>query len=139
MAKTEKEKHDDYVGKSLSFPLRRNIQGGFQLSAGDRNVEESIRIILGTKFGERLYRPTFGSRLSELVFEPLNTQTLLRTRIYVEEALTIWEARIEVDDVYTEPDPIVGRIDIIIHYHTKEGYSKGSMVYPFYLQGEKSG
>lgn len=97
------------------------------------NVEESIRLILGTRLGERVYRPNFGSRLSELVFSPMNSRTLLQTRLYVEEAIRQWEPRIILEGVFTQPDPIAGRLDITIRYRLKEQYDTRSMVYPFYL------
>ena len=122
----------EYLGTGLSFPLRSNLQGNLQLSTTDRNIEESIRIILGTKLGERVYRPNFGSRLSELVFEPMNVQTLLLIRLYVQEALEMWEPRIILDGVYTEPDP-GGKVKIIIEYHPKNTHDSRSLVYPFYL------
>lgn len=122
----------EYLGTGLSFPLRSNLQGNLQLSTTDRNLEESIRIILGTKLGERVYRPDFGSRLSELVFEPMNMQTLLLIRLYVQEALDMWEPRIILDGVYTEPDP-GGKVNIIIEYHPKDVHDSRSLVYPFYL------
>jgi len=124
----------DYLGRGLSFPLRGNLQGSLQLSADIRNIEESIGLILGTKVGERVYRQNFGSRLSELAFAPMNTQTLLLIRVYVEEALKMWEPRIILDGVYTEPDPIRGRVNIIIEYHPKDSHDTRSLVYPFYLQ-----
>jgi len=123
-----------YLGRGLSFPLRGNLQGSLQLSADIRNIEESIGLILGTKVGERVYRQNFGSRLSELAFAPMNTQTLLLIRVYVEEALKMWEPRIILDGVYTEPDPIRGRVNIIIEYHPKDSHDSRSLVYPFYLQ-----
>lgn len=122
-----------YLGKGLSFPLGMNIQGTLQLSAQERNIEESIGIILGTKLGERVYRPNFGSRLFELVFAPMNTQTLLLIRVYIQEALEMWEPRIVLDGIYTEPDPLQGRVDITIRYHPKDSHDSRSLVYPFYL------
>jgi phage baseplate assembly protein W len=68
------------------------------------NVRESIWIILTTELGERVYRTTFGCRLGELVFAPLNSQTLLLTRLYVEEALQTWEPWIILDGVLTQPE-----------------------------------
>lgn len=122
-----------FLGKGVAFPLRLSVQGRFQLTAGIQNIEESIRVILQTGLGERVYRPDFGSRLSELVFAPMNTQTLLLIRLCVEEALTMWEPRIVLDTVRTEPDPLEGRINIIIEYHPKSSHDRLSMVYPFYL------
>jgi uncharacterized protein len=123
----------DHIGTGCSFPLRINVQGKMHLSSDARNVEESIRIILNTKLGERVYRPNFGSRLSELVFAPMNTQTLLLIRVYIEEALEMWEPRIIVEGIYTEPDPIRGRVNVRIEYRLMDSYEFRSLVYPFYL------
>lgn len=123
-----------YLGQGWSFPLRVNIQGNFQLSAEITNIEESIPIILRTQIGERVYRPDFGSRLGELVFAPMNTQTLLLTKLYTEDALTKWEPRIVIDAIRTEADPMRNRIDVIIEYHPLDSYEQRSLVYPFYLQ-----
>jgi hypothetical protein len=123
----------DYLGRGISFPLRINIQGELKTDSGDRNLEESISTILNTKLGERVYRPNFGCRLSDLTFAPMNPQTILLARIYVEEALNRWEPRIKVTGVYAEPDPIKGRLDLKIQYQIKENNDRRNMVYPFYL------
>jgi phage baseplate assembly protein W len=122
-----------YLGTGWSFPLEVSLQGNLQVSSAERNIEESIGIILATKLGERVYRPNFGSRLSELVFEPMNTHTLFLIRLYIQEALEMWEPRIVIDGIYTEPDPLRGRVDITIRYHPKDSHDSRSLVYPFYL------
>lgn len=124
---------EDYIGAGFAFPVHLNVQGSVQLSTGTPNLEESIKIILGTKLGERVYRPNFGCRLSELVFEPMNTQTMVLIRLCVEEALDMWEPRIVLRDVMTSPDPTTGRVDIDIVYSVKGSRDRRSMVYPFYL------
>lgn len=121
------------IGQSIAYPLQINLQGQLQLSQQQQNLEESIRIILQTDLGERVYRPDFGSRLSELLFAPMNTQTLLLMRVYVQEALEKWEPRIDIDAIDTEPDPIKGCVDITIEYHAKDHSEIRSLVYPFYL------
>ena len=123
----------DYLGTGLSFPLRINVQGELKTDSGDRNLIESIATILNTKLGERVYRPNFGCRLSDLTFAPMNPQTILLARIYVEEALNRWEPGIVVTGVFAEPDPIKGRLDLKIVYRLKDGHDTRSMVYPFYL------
>jgi phage baseplate assembly protein W len=122
-----------YLGKGLSFPMGINIQGNLQTSSDISNIEESIRIILDTKLGERVYRPNFGCRLSELTFAPMNTKTLMLIRLYVETALTTWEPRIIIEGIYTEADPLHGKINITIAYQVKKTYDSRSLVYPFYL------
>jgi hypothetical protein len=127
----------DYIGAGLGFPLQVNVQGGVQLSTGTPNIEESIVIILRTDLGERVYRPNFGSRLSELAFEPMNVQTLMLIRLYVEQALEMWEPRIILKEVRADPDPIRGRVDIEIVYQPKNSLDTRSLVYPFYLASEE--
>lgn len=122
-----------HLGKGWAFPLRSSVQGGIQLSAEAQKVRESIWVILRTGLGERVYRPNFGSRLSELTFAPLNNTTLLLIRIHVQEALEAWEPRIILEEVQTDPDPVRGRVDIIIQYRLKSSYDPFSLVYPFYL------
>ncbi|MBD2449274.1 GPW/gp25 family protein [Nostoc sp. FACHB-152] len=127
------DQRKDYLGTGWAFPLQLSLQGGIQKTSEDQKVRESIWIILRTGVGERVYRPNFGSRLSELAFAPLNTDTLLRIRLYVLEALEVWEPRITIDEVLTEPDPIRGRVNIIINYRLKDYADIHSFVYPFYL------
>ena len=123
----------DYLGRGWAFPLQTSVQGGIQLTSEAQKVKESIWIILRTGLGERVYRPNFGSRLAELAFSPMNTDTLIRIRLYVLEALEIWEPRIIIDEVRADPDPVRGRVDIIINYRLKNGPDIHSFVYPFYL------
>lgn len=122
-----------HIGQGLGFPFKTNVQGSLQLTSEGQNLEESIHLILRTNLGERVYRPSFGSRLSELVFAPLNTNTLLLLRLYVEEALEAWEPRIDLEEILTDPDPVRGRVDITIKYRPKDSYDLRSLVYPFYL------
>lgn len=135
MPDLNKNQPGGYLGTGWSFPLRVNVQGSLQLSQAERNVEESIRLILLTNLGERVYRPNFGSRLSDLTFAPMNTQTLLLLRLHVQDALEMWEPRIVLDEVIADPDPVLGRVDITINYHLKNNYDSRSLVYPFYLNG----
>jgi len=125
---------EPFLGQGWSFPVRINLQGRIPLSAGDRNIEEAIWIILKTNVGERASRPDFGSTLGELAFAPMHTDTLVLLCVAVEDALTQWEPRIVLDEVRADPDPIRGRVNIIINYRIADSYQPRSLVYPFYLQ-----
>lgn len=122
-----------HLGQGIAFPIRTSVQGGLQLSAAGQNLTESIRVLLRTRVGERVYRPDYGSRLSELTFAPMNTDTLLLIRLNVQEAIERWEPRIVLEQVLTDPDPALGRVDITIHYRAKDSHQRRSLVYPFYL------
>ncbi|MBW4557873.1 MAG: GPW/gp25 family protein [Trichormus sp. ATA11-4-KO1] len=138
MPELNQNQQSGHLGTGWSFPLRVNVQGNLQLSIAERNIEESMLLILRTDLGERVYRPNFGSRLSELTFAPMNTQTLLLLRLHVQEALEMWEPRIVLDAVRADPDPLRGRVDILIEYHPKGTHDSRSLVFPFYLNGREN-
>lgn len=121
------------LGQGWGFPMRLTLQGGLQLSHSERNLEESIVIILSTRIGERVYRPDFGSRLHELVFAPLSDDTLLLAQIYAREAIHKWEPRVAVEAVTAVPMPDTASLDITVNYRIRESHHRHSLVYPFYL------
>jgi phage baseplate assembly protein W len=67
----------------------------------------------------------------------MNVQTLMLIRLYVEQALEMWEPRIILKEVRADPDPIRGRVDIEIVYQPKNSLDTRSLVYPFYLAPEE--
>jgi phage baseplate assembly protein W len=128
----------EYLGKGLAFPLQMNARGELALAGGARDIEQSLRIILGTRPGERVMRPAFGCRVHDLLFEPLNAATKSLMQQYVMEAVTMWEPRVELlaVDVYVDQE-MAGALLIEIHYHIKETHDERSIVYPFFLLGEE--
>lgn len=122
------------IGAGWAFPPGVNKQGGMALANGRSEIEQAIQIILMTTPGQRLMRPTFGSRLTELVFAPNNNQTAVLAQRYVEEALGMWEPRINVLDVTAYPDPQRNHCLMIeIQYEIKATQDKRSLVFPYYL------
>jgi phage baseplate assembly protein W len=126
----------EFLGQGLGFPLRVNARGEISLVRGSRDIEESIRIILGTRPGERVMRPDFGCRASELLFEPRTSATQTRMRQYVLRALRRWEPRIEVEavHVFTQED-VDGALFVEVNYFIKSTHDRRSIVYPFFLEG----
>lgn len=59
--------------------------------------------------------PRFGCRIHELLFAPNTPATARQAKRFVEEALEIWEPRIELVDVRSEPDP-AGAIRLQVIY-----------------------
>lgn len=84
-------------------------------------------------------RPTFGCRLQDLVFAPNNSHTAAQARRLVEEALGMWEPRINVTRVDVNPDPHETNCLLIdIAYEVKATHDRRSLVYPFYLIPEET-
>jgi uncharacterized protein len=130
----------EFIGQGLAFPLQISQQGGLALARGNTDIEQAIRIILGTSPGERVMRPEFGCRIHELVFAPDNASTRRLASYYIEQALTRWEPRIEIVEINLTSDPERdGALLIEISYRIKDTYDEHSIVYPFFLQGEEGG
>lgn len=125
---------NDFLGVGWRYPVQTNPSGGIARSRQEQKIRESIMIILGTAKGERLMRPTFGCDLNFLVFEPNNSATANLAAHYVEEALTLGEPRIQVDDVEVKNDNENGCLLIEVNYLIRATNSPQNLVYPFYLK-----
>ena len=128
----------EFLGRGLAFPLQVNARGEIALVSAERDIEESIRIILATRPGERVMRPEFGCRASELLFEPRNSAMETLMQQVVEEALQRWEPRIEVQWVRVLSDNTQdGAVVVEVNYLIKATHDQRSIIYPFFLVGEE--
>jgi len=93
------------LGRGIAFPPRVGADGRVAWSAGEDNVRDAIRIILGTERNERLRLPEFGAGLRRFLFEPNTAATRHRLEDRILRALAAWEPRIAVESVDVEPDP----------------------------------
>jgi len=92
-------------GKSVAFPPRVDASGRMLWSEGERNIQESIAIILRTDPNERVGLPRFGAGLTAFLFEPNNAATHARIAHAIDTALKALEPRIVVDTVDVSADP----------------------------------
>jgi phage baseplate assembly protein W len=123
----------DFVGSGWAFPVGVDARGRIALSRRERDIEEAITLILLTPKGQRLMRPEFGCRIHELVFAPNDASTEGLAIYYVEEALAMWEPRIDVLSVQAAPDQAAPeRLLIEIEYQIKATYDRRALVFPFY-------
>ncbi len=93
------------LGRGISFPPRVGPDGRLQWSEGERNVRESIQVILTTEKRERLMLPEFGGGLGPYLFEPNTVATRHQIAERITRALALWEPRINVEAVTVEEDP----------------------------------
>ena len=133
------QRDPEFLGQGLAFPLQFSPRGEIALASGQHDIEQSIRIILGTMPGERVMRPEFGCRVWELVFAPNDPETQSLVADYVKSALRFWEPRIEVDRVEAFTDPNQdGTLLVEINYTIKTTHDERSLVYPFYIVSEEA-
>jgi phage baseplate assembly protein W len=122
-----------FLGVGWAFPPDASASGDMATAAYETDIQQSIRIILGTAPGERVMRPDFGAGLKALIFEPMNTTTAALAQYNVQKALTQWEPRIDQVTVAVTPQPANGSLSIDIHYRVRLTNVFYNLVYPFYL------
>lgn len=124
----------DFIGRGWSFPLGVDATGRIATSGGDRKIQESIRLILGTARGERPMRPDFGCGIHDLVFAPAEPSTAGQIAYEVRIALEQWEPRIVVLNVgvsFARADQ--GLLLIDITYRAKGINDRRNLVFPFFV------
>ena len=90
---------DDFIGRGWAFPVRADKTGGIALVSRERELAESIELILRTPRGDRPMRPEFGCGIWDEVFSPMDATTAGRVAYDVRAALERWEPRINVTAV----------------------------------------
>jgi phage baseplate assembly protein W len=125
---------EEFVGAGWAFPVRTDATGGIALVSRERELEESMRIILGTAYGERPMRPEFGCGIHDYVFAPADATTAGRLAHEVRASLGRWEPRVEIADVeisFDRADSCTLYIDIT--YVVRGTNDPRNLVFPFYV------
>jgi phage baseplate assembly protein W len=128
----------DFVGKGWAFPLRTDASGQIALVGSETEIEESIRLILGTAFGERPMRPEFGCAIHDYVYAGADAATAAQIGVEVRNSLRRWEPRIEIEDVVVSiDDSDRSLLYIDITYAMKSTNDRRNLVFPFYVIPEE--
>ncbi|RKT55324.1 GPW/gp25 family protein [Saccharothrix australiensis] len=130
----------DFIGRGWGFPLRLSATGGIALVEREQEIQEAIRLILGTAPGERPMRPEFGCGIHEHVFAAADHATAGDIAREVRIALDRWEPRIEVADVVVAFDAVeVGTLYIDVRYTIRATNDQRNLVFPFYTIPSEEG
>lgn len=125
---------EEFIGAGWAFPLRTDATGSIALVQGDRELVESIHLILATAPGERPMRPEFGCAIHDLAFAPADAATAGRIAYEVRVALERWEPRVTLQDVVVNFDEVdSGRLLIEILYSVRGTNDPRNLVFPFYM------
>jgi len=123
-----------FLGVGWAFPVATDATGAIAEAAYETDIEQAVRIILGTEPGERVMRPDFGAGLRGMVFEPINTTTIALVQYRVQQALIQWEPRIDSVNVVVAFDPPNGTLRVDVSYRIRTTNTFYNLVYPFYVQ-----
>jgi phage baseplate assembly protein W len=124
-----------FLGIGWKFPLQVSAQGRIAQARHEQRIEESIVLILSTAPGERPMLPGFGCGIHDALFAPGDPRSVALVAHLVREALTRYEARIDLLDVRAESSPEAPNLLLIrIHYRIRATNAVGNLVYPFYIK-----
>jgi len=128
-----------FVGSGLAYPVHADrLTGHVALIDGERELDQSIALILCTIPGERPMRPEFGCRIHDYVFAPADAATAGLIAYEVRQSLLRWEPRIDVTDVIVTPHPSEpGMLLVEIRYTVRSTNDPRNLVFPFYVIPEE--
>lgn len=129
-------KHENnFLGSGWSFPVTFSA-GNYELnlSSYEKNINESIDVILQTKKGERCMEPQFGSGLQQYFFRKMDETLKGEIIDTVKMSLLINEPRITVKDVKVEyTDMLSGLVEITVAYMYNQTNTRHNYVFPFHI------
>ena len=126
----------NFLGTGWAFPpvFDRKTKGTAMVST-EKDIHESLRILLGTAPGERVMHPSYGCGLNRMVFESINESTITEIKDIVQKAILHFEARITLEDVYVDTSNAYhGELKIGLEYTIRTTNTRMNVVYPFYLR-----
>jgi phage baseplate assembly protein W len=124
-----------FLGRGWSFPPSFDrINNANQMASDLTDIEESIRIILGTTPGERMMQPQFGCHLNRVVFEQISSNLVMEINHVIGNALLNFEPRIKfLQAIFLDEANLEGVVHIRIDYSIITTNTRHNIVYPFYI------
>lgn len=125
-----------FLGTGWSFPPSFNrLSNSVDLVSDLQDIEQSIRIILGTYPGERIMQPKFGCFIKRLSFESMDESLFVRINEEIGRALLNFEPRINfINSEVVKHDDYNGLLMIRINYSVIITNTRYNIVYPFYFK-----
>lgn len=128
------EINESFLGTGWSFPPSFDKAARFvRMSSDEKDIAESLRILLSTRPGERIMLPDYGCALEALLFESVNLTLTTQITEIIRTSIIYYEPRIDLLNVtLSQENGLDGRIDISLDYRIRATNTRQNMVYPFY-------
>ena len=134
----------EYLGTGWSFPpaFDKESQTVTMVSA-EKDIEQSLEILLSTSLGERVMQADYGCNLKDYQFESMNSSLIGFLKDLVERAILFYEPRIKLEKVeITEAgsfELLEGVLKITVYYEIEGTNTRYNYVYDFYLREADQG
>ena len=124
-----------FLGKGWNFPVTFMRNGGeVVMSSGQKNIDQSLNVLLSTEIAERLMHPHFGCNLKQCIYEELSAILISKIKDTISYAILMYERRIDLSNIEVSRDPDNFHIVLInIEYKVLSTNTRSNKVYPFYL------
>jgi uncharacterized protein len=128
---------NSFLGTGWAFPPSFDpVSGTVEMVSGEKDINESLNILLSTSIGERVMQPKYGCNMQDYLFESLNSSLIGFIKDRVENAILIFEPRIVVEKIEVTDqgsfDLIEGKFIINIEYSIPGTNSRFNYVYDYY-------
>ena len=125
-----------FLGTGWSFPPTfDHFDHSLEMVSEEKDIRQSLYILIATIPGERIMNPAYGCDLHGLVFDAITESTRYEIIAAVTQAIRLFEPRITVHNVEVHVasyDP--GMLHIVVDYTVIQTNSRSNIVYPFYLK-----
>jgi uncharacterized protein len=123
----------DFLGRGWRFPVAfRKGYRGAELSEFEKDIKESLIILLSTIKGERVMRSDYGTTVRNLIFEPLDVSTGTLVAEEVKKSILIHEPRVFVEKITPVQEELNGYLEVSIEYTIIATNTRSNLVFPFY-------
>ncbi|HLW29688.1 MAG TPA: GPW/gp25 family protein [Brumimicrobium sp.] len=125
---------ESFLGTGWSFPPEFSKSSEMVvMSSDEKDIKESLEIILTTRLGERIMKPNFGCNIEEALFKPLNLTLVTDMKNRIENAILYFEPRIDVNNIdLDDSNETDGILLIKVDFTIRSTNTRSNMVYPFY-------
>ncbi len=128
------EENNSFLGRGWTFPVTfKDESCTVEMSENEKDIKESLVILLTTSLGERVMRPGYGANLEDLLFESINVTTATMIINRLKRAILFHEPRVKVQDIDMVPDHVNGRMEVTVEYTIIATNTRTNLVFPFYL------
>jgi uncharacterized protein len=133
------EDFTSFLGTGWSFPPTFDVHSkSLKTSSDDKDIDESLTILLTTRLGERIMLPEYGCNMEDLLFKSLDLTMKTFAIDRIKTAILYHEPRIDVEKIdITQGNDLEGILLVQIDYRIQATNSRRNFVFPFY-KGEGS-
>jgi phage baseplate assembly protein W len=128
-------KNKSFLGTGWAFPptFQKESAAVVQMASGEKDIEQSLEILMGTVLGERIMLPDFGSDLQAYLFKSISNSEVHFLKELIRTAIVNYESRIILEDIQIDTTKYQeGIISIGLNYTVETTNTRFNLVFPYY-------